>query len=219
MKNLDTLIVFFGVALWSAQYAIASLVGSLSPRQMRERFFGQSILPLIWHGGIWFDLPLTFFLAYLTYTHPEWTWWQWLVSLGVGGYASWFMHTKLYAPATKRVSDPRVIVTQESHVQNGAVTVVGSLHGVFFALMMAVILNEGLFSKQPSAKELWVTVGVVATLLFVGNHMVLGIVKALTGKPVDYKAQPLKSAPGWATVVGGTFAAVTIVLLRANGVW
>ncbi len=73
-------ILGIGLILWLLQYGLAYDAGWLTPNGMREQFPGQSVLPLLWHGGIWFDLPLTFWLAYIAKKHPEWGEWQWIIA-------------------------------------------------------------------------------------------------------------------------------------------
>lgn len=211
----DRNILTIGLVLWVAQYALAGGAHSLLPSQMRGQFPNESILPLVWHGGIWFDLPLTFYLAWLTKKHPEWNSLVWTVTLVIGFAASWFMHYKVYAPATLPNPDLSVVVTQEAHVENGKVTIVGWVHMVFFGIMMAALLNEAIFSKAPSLGELVVTTIVVTVLLFVGNHMILGLIKVWTGgEPIDYRGKPLESIIGWSTVFGGAGAGTLICVLR-----
>src|SRR5665213_2268528 len=97
----DNGILTAGLILWGSQYLLAWALGSLTPSQMRAgTYANDSILPLIWHGGIWYDLVLTFWLSYLAKQHPEWSEWQWTFALALGFAASWFMHFKVYAPAT-----------------------------------------------------------------------------------------------------------------------
>ena len=209
----DTLILSLGLSLWGAQYFFAWLGGSLTIQQMRDRFPGDSRLPLLWHGGIWYDFPLTFWLAELAKRHPEWTWWQWSLMLIAGSATSWFMHAYVYAPATNNESGR--IVTQESHVQDGEVTFVGWLHAVFFGIMFAIVGLEFVFSDEPSPAELWTTSMFLIGLLVVGNHFVLGAIKALrNGSPLDYSGQPLKSPTGWMTILGGSVTLVALTLLR-----
>jgi hypothetical protein len=195
----DARILIIGLVLWAVQYLLAGIFESLIPSGMRGQFPHESILPLVWHGGIWFDLPLTFWVAYLTKQHPEWNGIVWSIGLATGFVASWFMHFKVYAPATLPSLDPNAIVTQEAHVQEGKVTEVGWAHMVFFGITFAILINEAFFSKNPSLSELWATTAIVTVLLFVGNHMVLGSIKELFGIPIDYRGKPLQSLIGWTT--------------------
>lgn len=213
----NDVILFVGLVLWGGQYVLAGLHGWLTPAQMRAHFPNESILPLLWHGGIWYDFPLTFWLAWLVNRHPEWSVWQWIIALALGCAGSFCMHKYVYAPATLPNPDPSIVVTQEAHVQNGHVTVVGDLHVAFFGLMFGIVINEVLFAKDPSPVELWATGGFLIGLLFVGNHMVLGIIKELTGGPIEYRGEPLKNLIGWGTVGGG--AAVALFVCLARGVY
>lgn len=215
LELFDGRVLVIGMLLWAVQYLMAWENNWLTAMQMRDQFPSDSILPLAWHGGIWFDFPLTFWLAYLVRQHPEWTWWQWLISLVIGFGTSAFMHYIVYAPATLPNTNPMVVVTQEAHVQYGKVTgPVGMPHAIFFGIMFAILINFAIFSQNPSPFELWTTAAIVVVLLFVGNHMVLGLVKEwiILG---DYRGDPLHSGIGWATIIGGGAVATVICILRA----
>ena len=214
MFNHTVLVI--GLALWAGQFYVAGAFGWLTGRQMRRQFPGKSILPLLWHGGIWYDFPLTFYLAYLAQRHPEWEFYPWTGCLVLGYAASWYMHTYVYAPATQRNPDPTIVVTQEAHTQNGKVSAVGWLHEAFFGMMFGIVILEYVFSKRVIASELWTTSAFLVGLVFVGNHMVLGIIKALTGKPRQYRASPLTSRIGWTTVIGCAIAATAAALIRLH---
>ncbi len=198
MKIFSAWVLWSGLTLWVLQYIIAQIYGWLTPTQMRSEFPDGSILPLVWHGGIWLDLPLTFLLAYIVSKYGMW--WspsEWLWMGVVGTLASAFM-----------LASYRSGTTPEAHVQNHRLTPLGYVLFVYMSGAFTILLLFFIYSSP--TREMVIAVGIfLVVLITVGNHFVLGIVK-----PEGYFDKPLRSLSGWATVGVGTAILVVATVIR-----
>jgi hypothetical protein len=162
----------------------------LTVSQMHERGIGHG-LPFLWHLAMWSDLVIISPLAaYLVGQYRgKWSLRSTLACLTIALVSAGSLHW-LYSLSPM----------PEAHVRNRALTGPGMVHAIYMFITFAIFLQFLLFTHGVSRRIL----GLVSVLLlihvFIGTHMVLGIVTMMF--PQDwYSAEPLKSVPGWATIV------------------
>jgi hypothetical protein len=172
------------------QAAISYSDHFFSVTQMRQYGFSQG-LPFLWHFGMWGDAVVI---------SP-------LVALVVGRYSyEWKWKTLFYAALTATLVTILYgwIFTlsdyPEAHVQHHRLTTAGIIHLIYMLPTLTVFLIFFLATNRVS-KRFAITVSVIIVLhVFVGTHMVLGIINWLY--PLDwFPGQPLRSMTGWITIL------------------
>jgi hypothetical protein len=163
----------------------------LTVAQMRHQSIAQG-LPFIWHFGMWGDaLVVSGLAAYVVgrYLH------QWrarttmLFSLALGfASAAFFSWTYTLSGMP------------EAHVQSHRLTAVGVEHFFYMGIALAVFIQFCFFTTNISTQLLGAVSFLLLVHVFVGTHMVLGILNIVYPQ-AWYPAQPLRSIPGWTIVV------------------
>jgi hypothetical protein len=169
--------------------------------QMQQRGTGEG-LPFVWHFGLWGDIfiisPLAahvagrYFLRWLRDYRS-------LISIATGcalaSLLSWaYTHSNILSV----------------HIQNHELTAAGELHLGYMALTLAIFTQFLFFTKHDSIGLLRTTSVLLLIQVFIGTHMVLGILDL--NYPLGwYLDRPLKSLFGWAIV-----CATAIVLAWQN---
>jgi hypothetical protein len=159
--------------------------------QMRQRGFDQG-LPFAWHFAMWGDLfvisPLAAYLV--DRFHDQWSRPRMLLSLAIGLISSAVLHwTYTFG------------VFPEAHVIGHALTGAGVVHLFYMGLAIAIFVQFFLFTKTVPARSLAAVSTLVLLHIFVGTHMVLGLINL--SYPQDwYAGEPLKSAAGWTIILG-----------------
>jgi len=147
-------------------------------------------LPFIWHFAMWSDFfVISSVAAYVigcTFSHWRWRW-IW-VSLAIGIVSALIMNL-LYTLSNM----------PEGHVQNHRLTNAGIAHLIYMIIATAVFVQFLCFTSNVSQRLLRIVSVLLFVHVFIGTHMVLGIIKLY--HPLDwYPVQPLESYPGWITV-------------------
>lgn len=204
-SGLATLAVLEFLVL--AQLLLAHQDSFLNVAQMRARGFDQG-LPFAWHFAMWGDLfvisPLAAYLV--DRFHSQWSRPTVILSLAIGFVSSAVLHwTYTFA------------VFPEAHVIGHALTGAGVVHVLYMGLAIAVFVQFFLFTRTVPAISIAVVSALVWLHVFVGTHMVLGLINH--AYPQDwYPGEPLKSMAGWVIFVG-----VGLALLWRNlrdvGLW
>src|SRR4051812_12850106 len=149
-----------------AQLLFAYQDSFLTVAQMRARGFNQG-LPFAWHFAMWGDLfvisPLTAYLV--DRFHPQWSRPTVILSLAVGFISSAVLHWS-YTFA----------VFPEAHVIGHALTGAGVIHIFYMGLAIAIFVQFFLFTKTVPALSLALVSALVFVHVFVGTHMVLGLI-------------------------------------------
>jgi hypothetical protein len=178
-----------------AEFVLAYRDDFLNVAQMRHRGFEHG-LPFVWHFAMWGDLlvisPLA---AYLVHRfHPRWHRERVTLSLVVGFISSAALHwTYRFAPFP------------ETHVVDHALTGAGWVHLLYMGFAISIFIQFFLFTETVSTACLCVVSALVFLHVFVGTHMLLGLINL--AYPQDwYAGEPLKSLAGWMiiTLVGIT---------------
>lgn len=172
----------------------------LTVSQMRQRGIEEG-LPFVWHFAMWSDLliisPLAGYLVAQCFR--QWSPRQVLASLAIGFIVSGILHW-FYTLSTM----------PQAHVQNHALTPAGYVHFVYMGLTLAVFAQFLFFMSDVPTILLRVTSVLLFIHVFIGTHMVLGILSKVVR--LDwYPARPLLSIEGWVMV-----ALTGIVLLWRN---
>jgi hypothetical protein len=171
-----------------AQALLAYKDQFLTVTQMHSRGVEHG-LPFVWHFAMWSDLLLiTPLAAYIISRYQKQWRICWLIgSVVIGFSVSAGLHY-LYTFSA----------IPEAHIQNHELTPAGFVHFVYMAITFAVFF---LFFVTPNPTHKMLAVVSVLLLLhiFVGTHMLLGILSRYI--PQDwYSGDPLKSIAGWATI-------------------
>lgn len=178
---LETLVVLQGIAAYRD--------GFFTPDQMLSRGVAHG-LPFAWHLAMWGDLLVISPLAAYAVGRYSNTWrldvLMWSVAIGV--VASTGLHL-IYIQSS----------FPEAHVQNHALTAAGWLHAIYMAAAVAILAQFLFFTPEVPAAFLWAISVLIVLHVFVGNHMLLGLIKLRMPLPW-YSPQPLKSYVGWATI-------------------
>lgn len=182
------------------QVIAATFDKMLTPRQMIASGTPQG-LPFAAHGGMWGDIILTAWLAYLTaqYAH-EWTWYAVSLATVIGGAGSAAMH-HLYRQGT----------VPEAHVRNHELTPAGYLHFLYMWGALAILVLFYLFTPGPSARLMWLTTWLLIAHVALGNHFVLGLIA-----PKWYPGRPLSSIQGWGAVLGTAILLASASYMRVG---
>lgn len=167
---------------------------------MRQRGIDHG-LPFVWHFGMWGDVFIVSGLAAYVidrYSHDWRVRWI-LLSLALGFIsAALFSWTYTFS------------VMPEAHVQDHCLTAAGVGHLFYMAITLSVFIQFFFFTEHISAQLLRTVSVLLFVHVFLGTHMVLGILNAVFS--LDwYPAQPLKSVFGWMTV-----AALALGLIWRN---
>lgn len=172
-----------------AQAVLAYRSGFLTVVQMRQLGINQG-LPFVWHFAMWGDLFIISELAsYIIGRYlRQWNNRQMLISLLLGLSLSALLHW------TYTFSE-----IPEAHAQNHLLTGAGVLHFFYMAVAFAIFTQFFFFTKDVSSKLLIGVSVLLSAHVFIGTHMVLGIIAIIF--PLDwYSGQPLKNLFGWAIV-------------------
>jgi hypothetical protein len=141
----------------------------LTVAQMRGRGISEG-LPFIWHFAMWSDLlivsPLAACVIGRTFEH-----WQrrWILASFAIGIVSAVIMSLLYT-----LSD-----TAEAHVQNHDLTNAGKAHLIYMAIAIAVFVQFLFFTCNVQQRFLRIVSILLFLHVFIGTHMLLGIVKTL----------------------------------------
>jgi hypothetical protein len=179
---------FFLQALVYTQYYLADTISFRTVKQMNARGIAEG-LPLNYHYGIAGD---KIYLSLLIALIVAWLWPQWQV----------YDMSKVFIYALGISVALGVLwclpTTPEAHMVNHSPTMVGLVHGVYMIPVIMILLLAFFYTPQPYILLL-ILVAVVFTLhLFVGQHMLLGLQKAID--PFNYRwypDQPLTNWLGW----------------------
>ncbi|MBI2410162.1 hypothetical protein HYV30_03950 [Candidatus Kaiserbacteria bacterium] len=182
------------------QGTFAWLDGYFWPSQMPTRHG----LPFAAHGGMWGDLVLSLlFAGMVTYAYMNggWSLWAVVLAAALGYLGSHLMHETYKGSAIL-----------EAHVRHGKLTEVGWVHEAYMAAALAIILLY--YFASPYTIWMWLVSAVLVVHVFVGNHMVLGMIA-----PKWYPGRPLASVQGWVAIGGTAVLTFGITALRALRVW
>lgn len=167
----------------------------LTLSQMRQAGIEQG-LPFVWHFAMWGDLLIVSGLASYIIGRYSFIWdirkilFSFVLGFALATVLSWtYTFSGIYG----------------AHVQNHSLTIIGVIHLVYMAIALAVFIQFFFFTTNVSMRLLRMTCILIFVHVFVGTHMVLGIINAIS--PLDwYPDQPLRSIFGWlilATIVLG----------------
>jgi hypothetical protein len=173
-------------ALVALQGVLAHRDSMLTIAEMHARGISQG-LPFLWHLGMWGDALIVCPLAAFI-TGRYWSRWRApdLQSAALIAIASSWALSWLFTFGT----------TPEAHVLDQHLTLTGWVHAVYMAAAFTVFLQFLFFTEQVSKFTLRVTSALLVLHVFLGTHMMLGVVQLV--RPLDwYPAHPLASIPGW----------------------
>jgi hypothetical protein len=179
--------------LVALQALLAQRDGYLTASQMVERHGGTG-LPFIWHFGMWGDFIIVSPLigVIVGTCSPQWRVTGVIVAAGIGLVGSLLMGC-VYALGTI----PQV------HVHEHQTTVAGWIHLLYTAVTLSILCLFYLGTPRLPMTILVVATALLTIQLFVGTHMVLGLLKS-AGRVPWYPDQPLKSVVGWTILLVGS---------------
>lgn len=185
------------------QYKLAEWDHFRTVEQMQRGGTKQG-LPIEYHYGIsgdWYYLSLLIAVIVALY----WATWSWQDISKVLGLA--VLITAVLSIVWLLPETP------EAHVQNHRPTLAGIVHGIYMIPVVMALLLLYFFTPQPNP-TLLIVVGVVLVVhIFIGQHMLLGLMKAGNGAEYAwYPDQPLKNWLGWFFLV----ALATALYWRVN---
>lgn len=174
--------------LVASQYVLANQDKFLTVGQMKSRGIARG-LPLVHHYGIVGDLfYLSFVISIIVGMYfATWSWSAIGIALGIAAVIGVILGGIWLLPDTP-----------EAHMMNHRPTVVGVVHGIYMVPVIMVLLLLYFFTPQPNPTLLLVVSVVLVMHLFVGQHMLLGVLKWMS--PADYfwyPDRPLRNWLGW----------------------
>lgn len=181
------------------QLVLAHRDGFFTAAQMRSRGVPRG-LPIAWHFGIWGDGMVISGLVAMIISEC-WLQWAWTDIRRAGSIALgavvifqllWMTSATPEAHLTPRAKPGKVFRQKPSAT--------GYAHDVYFVLAFTAFLMLYFWTPQPPRTLLIATSFILVAHVWVGNHMLLGLISCFKELPW-YPDRPLRNPVGWTTVI------------------
>jgi len=188
-------------SLVAAQFLLSYRDGLLTYRQMNSRGLGNG-LPLVWHFGVWSDgLMLSGLLAWLVFKYVEALRLKSLIPTSTVALVITLAMTWGYVSSD----------IPGGHVVDHALTAAGWVHTAYMWMALTIVLAFFLGTPHVLPRDKAIVSWLLLGHVFVGTHMLLGLLNLINHALPWYREAPLESFAGWAVI-----AIVASSLLLAN---